>query len=99
MGAGADKRVVLVLDRAGYHTSAEVVSDGIEPAHLPAHLPAHSPERQPAGRPWSLIDEGMANSLSADLAELEEVPVLRGARRAARTGRAHTRYHWWLEVA
>jgi len=58
---------VRVLARAGYHTSAEVVSNGIEPAYLPAQ----GPEWQPTRRPWPLTDEGVADAQFADLAELE----------------------------
>ncbi|MGD1704864.1 transposase [Dapis sp. BLCC M229] len=54
---GAKKRVILVLDRAGWHTSVRVsgtefyrleVPDGI---HL-FPLPPYSPELQPAERLW-----------------------------------------------
>jgi hypothetical protein len=47
IGAGAGKRVVLVLDQAGFHTGGEVVvPEGIELEFLPAR----SPELQPAER-------------------------------------------------
>ncbi len=47
VGAGSGKRVVLVLDRAGFHTGREVVvPKGIELEFLPAR----SPELQPAER-------------------------------------------------
>ncbi len=43
-GIGQTKQVVLVLDRAGWHTSDKVkLPDGI---HL-SFLPSHSPELQP----------------------------------------------------
>ena len=48
-GAGADKRVLLVLDQAGWHKSQEVpLPAGI---HL-VFLPPRSPELQPAERLW-----------------------------------------------
>ena len=98
VGAGPDKRVVVVLDRAGYHTGAEVaVPDGIELVFLPAY----SPELQPAERLWPLTDEGVANALFADLAELEAALAERCVALAEQPEllRAHTRYHWWPEVA
>ena len=45
-GAGPDRRVLLVLDRAGYHTSKEVrAPEGVSLEFLPPR----SPELQPAG--------------------------------------------------
>ena len=46
MGAGKDKRMLLVVDRAGWHTGGEVeVPEG--GIHL-EFLPSGSPELQPA---------------------------------------------------
>ena len=51
VGAGNDKRILLVVDRAGWHTGGEVeVPEGI---HL-EFLPSGSPELQPAERLWVL---------------------------------------------
>ncbi len=51
MGVGKDKRNLLVMDRAGWHTGGEVeVPEGI---HL-EFLPSGSPELQPAERLWPL---------------------------------------------
>jgi hypothetical protein len=51
VGAGVGKRVILVLDRAGFHTGGKVaVPEGMELEFLPAR----SPEPQPAQRLWSL---------------------------------------------
>ena len=68
VGAGPDKQVLVVLDRAGGHTTDDLV----RPAgrHL-VFLPAHSPELQPAERLWPLCNEGVANQLCATLADLE----------------------------
>ena len=60
--------VDLVLDGAGWHTSAKVVVP--EEVSL-VLLPAYSPELQPAEHLWPLIDEGVANRVATDLAELE----------------------------
>jgi hypothetical protein len=55
VGAGKDKRLLLVVDQAGWHTGKEVeVPEGI---HL-EFLPSGSPELQPAERLWVLTNEG-----------------------------------------
>lgn len=57
-GLGKNKHIILVLDRAGWHTSEQVeVPEGI---HL-FFLPACSPELQPAQRLWPLTNEPIAN--------------------------------------
>jgi transposase len=73
IGAGKDKRVLLVVDKAGWHTGGEVeVPEGI---HL-EFLPSGSPELQPAERLWPLTNEAVAKSGSQ--------PSLREDRRARR---------------
>jgi transposase len=92
--AGPDKQVLLVLDRAGYHTATTVqVPAGITLVWLP---PA-SPELQPAERLWPLTNEAVVNRLFADLNELETVLAQRCAVLAQQPAllRAHTHYHWW----
>jgi hypothetical protein len=60
VGAGEEKHVLLVVDRAGWHTGGEVeIPEGI---HL-EFLPSGSPELQPAERLWPLTNEGVANGL------------------------------------
>ena len=93
-GVGPDRRAVVVLDNAGWHTAKDLRPP--EGVHL-AFLPAASPELQPAERLWALVDEPVANRAFADLDELEETLVarcraLRGERRAVKS---RTRYHWW----
>ncbi len=57
-GIGKYKRVALVVDQAGWHTSEKVeVHVGI---HL-IPLPPYSPELQPAERLWTLTNEPVAN--------------------------------------
>jgi len=54
VGAGENKRILLVLDQAGSHTSGEIeIPEGI---HL-EFLPSGSPELQPAERLWPLSNE------------------------------------------
>lgn len=67
---GSQKRVLLVLDQAGWHTSERLeVPDGI---HL-FPLPPYSPELQPAERLWPLVNEVVANQAFDSLAEVEEL--------------------------
>ena len=98
VGAGEDKRVLLVLDRAGWHTGAEVeVPEGI---HL-EFLPSGSPELQPAERLWPLTNEGVANRLFEEIGELEEALVERCVQLLdqAEAIRCLTNYHWWPQAA
>jgi len=97
-GAGEDKRILLVLDGAGWHTGGEVeVPEGI---HL-EFLPARSPELQPAERLWPLVNEAAANRLFEDLDELEGTLVERcvALLREPDLIRSHTLYHWWPRAA
>jgi transposase len=98
VGCGKDKRIVLVLDQAGWHTGGEVeVPEGI---HL-EFLPARSPELQPAERLWPLVNEAVANRLFEDLDELEEALVERCVALLEQSDliRSHTLYHWWPDAA
>src|SRR5215469_13388629 len=74
VGAGPAQQVLLVLDRAGWHTSKQVrLPDG-----LPlVYLPPYSPELQPAERLWTLTNQPMVNRTFATLDELEEVQAQR----------------------
>jgi transposase len=93
-GIDAAHRAVLVVDRAGWHTTAKLaVPEGINLVLLPPY----SPELQPAERPWGLVDEPVANRAFPDLATLEDALVARCRALEAdpRRLQAHTRYHWW----
>lgn len=68
-GVGKDKRIILVIDKAGFHDSPEViVPEGI---HI-IFLPPYSPELQPSERLWPLANEGVANRYFKTIEELEE---------------------------
>ncbi len=57
VGAAKRKRILLVLDQAGWHTAKKLrIPEGI---HL-EFLPSHSPELQPSERLWPLSNEGVA---------------------------------------
>jgi hypothetical protein len=61
VGAGERKHVLLVVDKAGWHTGGEVeIPEGI---HL-EFVPSGSPKLQPAERLWPLTNEGVANGIS-----------------------------------
>lgn len=94
VGAGPFKRIVLVLDGAGWHAAREVkVPDGI---HL-FFLPPYSPELQPAERLWPLVNEAVANREIKTLDDLEAILVQRCRTLSADAAqlRNNTLYHWW----
>ena len=97
-GAGKNKRIVLTLDQAGWHTSEQVeVPEGI---HFEL-MPSHSPELQPAERLWPLTNEAIANKLFQTLDELEEVLFqrCRALLKQQDLIRGLTCFHWWPQVA
>ena len=92
-GVGKNKRIILVLDRARWHTSDQViVPEGI---HL-LFLPPYSPELQPAERLWSLTNEPIANRSFKSLDELEVVLFERCQRLLQQLDliRGLTFFHW-----
>jgi transposase len=93
-GVGPDKHILLVLDQAGWHTSADL--QGPDGLHL-LFLPSHSPELQPAERVWPLTNEPLANRVMTSLDELEQVQAERCRWLQAHPEliRARTFYHWW----
>src|SRR5215207_3615257 len=98
VGVGKDKRVLLVLDKAGWHTGKEVeVPEGI---HL-EFLPSGSPELQPAERLWPLTNEAVANGLFEEIEELEETLMERCLELLDQTETIKdlTNYHWWPQAA
>jgi DDE superfamily endonuclease len=94
IGASETKRVVLVLDGAGWHTSRNVEWPvGVHPLFLPAY----SPELQPAEKLWPLVREAPANRLLRTLDELEGLLIDRCQRLTAMPNhvRGCTRFDWW----
>lgn len=94
MELSSHKHIVLVIDRAGWHTSQKVtVPEGL---HLVC-LPPYSPELQPAERLWSLSDEALVNKHFTDLdalvqAQTERCRILIDLPEIIRS---HTFFHWW----
>ena len=98
VGAGPRKRVLLVLDGAGWHVSADlVVPEGIRLVFLPPY----TPELQPAEHLWPLIKEAIANRYFATLPELGRALAKRCRALTAQPDilRANTRFHWWPKTA
>ncbi len=93
VGAGTEKRLLLLVDNAGWHTSKQlVIPPGIELVYLP---PA-TPELQPAERLWPFIREGLANRSFADLDALEDTLVARCLQLTDQPDviLGATNYHW-----
>jgi len=98
VGAEKRKQVVLVVDRAGWHTSQELaVPAGI---HL-VFLPPYSPELQPAERLWPLTNEAIAHRHFSSLDELREVQAQRcvNLQGDPLPIRAATCFGWWPKLA
>ena len=93
VGAGAQKRIILVVDGAGWHKGKLKIPEGI---HL-LPLPAYSPELQPAERLWPLVREALANKDIDTLDELEELLVQRCCFLIDKTNviKSNTLFHWW----
>jgi transposase len=99
VGASTKKRIILVLDQAGWHTAKNKleVPEGI---HL-EFLSSHSPELQPSERLWPLSNEGIANRHFEEIEELEEALVERCVALCEQPEliRSYLRYHWWPNAA
>ncbi len=67
---GKNKHILLVLDRAGWHSSKKLkIPDGL---HL-EFLPAHTPELQPAEGLWPVINEPVCNQTFENLSQMEDI--------------------------
>jgi hypothetical protein len=97
VGAGPTKRVVLVLDQAGYHTSPQLhVPEGL---HL-VFLPPYSPELQPAEHLWRYSDQVLINEHFATIDELEDTLADHCDRLQRQQDVIHsaTLFHWWPAI-
>jgi transposase len=98
VGAATTRRILLVLDRAGWHTAKKLrVPEGI---HL-EFLPSHSPELQPSERLWPLSNEGVANRHFEEIEEMEEALANRCVALGEQPDliRSYLRYYWWPNAA
>jgi transposase len=94
VGVGKERHILLILDKAGWHTGGEV--DLPEGIHL-EFLPPGSPELMPAERLWPLTNEALANGLFEEIEEVEEALVQRCVELLVQPEaiRELTNYHWW----
>jgi transposase len=100
VGAGKRKRILLVVDKAGWHAAREKKLKVPEGIHL-EFLPSHSPELEPSERLWPLSNEGVANRHFEKIEELEEALVERCVALYDQPEliRSYICYHWWPNVA
>jgi transposase len=94
VGAGPEKQIILVLDRAGWHTSVKLRVP--EHMHL-LFLPPYSPELQPAEHLWPLTNAALANRHFDTIEDLEDAQFTHCAvlQRQRDRIRSTTRFHWW----
>ena len=99
VGAGKRKRILLVLDQAGWHTAKKKRVRVPEAIHL-EFLPSHSPELQPPERLWPLSNEGIANRHFERIENLEQALVERCVALCGQPDfiRSCIHYHWWPEA-
>jgi len=94
-GAGTSKKILLVMDRAGWHTSDKVIlPSGI----YVEYLPPYSPEQQRAERLWSVADEPLVNKSFDKIQDLEAVLEERCQILSATMTepiKNLTNYYWW----
>jgi transposase len=94
VGASAQRQIVLILDRAGWHASRRL--------QIPKHvhllfLPPYSPELQPAEHLWSLTNTALANQHFATIEALEDTQAARCVALQAQPAlvRSTTLFPWW----
>ena len=93
-GASAQRQIVLVLDRAGWHSTQRLrVPDHL---HL-LFLPAYSPELQPAEHLWPLTNTALVNQHFASIEELEDAQAERCVALHGQPAliRSTALFHWW----
>ena len=98
IGAGPAKRVILVLDGAGWHAGAGLtVPEGVRLEFLPPY----SPELQPAEHLWPLTNEAVANRHFARLSDLDATLAARCLALGDQPEaiQAATCFHWWPKAA
>ena len=91
-----NKQIILVMDRAGWHTSPDLV---IPPWIHFVFLPPYTPELQPAERLWPLTNECLVNKYFTNIEELEDVQGRWCAELSNNNEliKSHTNFHWWPE--
>jgi transposase len=98
LGLTDQQRILLLVDRAGWHVSPKV---RCPPALSLRFLPAYSPELQPAEHLWQFTDVPLVNRCFDSLDELEQVLIDHCCwlEYQHQTIRSATRFDWWPAVA
>lgn len=94
---GPDKRVLLVIDQATFHTTEKLtLPEGI---HL-LFLPPKSPELQPAERLWPIANEAIANQSFESLDDVEEMLAhrCRALIDKPKFVQGLTNFYWWADA-
>ena len=98
VGAGPDKQIVLVLDRAGWKPPRVRLRVPSHPEHVHLRfLPPYAPELQPAEHRWPLTNTALANRHVATLDDREDAQFAHCLAVQQRPDliRSTTRFHWW----
>jgi transposase len=96
IGASPSRQIVLVLDRAGWHSTQRLrVPDHV---HL-LFLPPYSPELQPAEHLWPLTNTILVNRHFASIEDLEEAQAARcvALQTCRDLVRSTTLFPWWSQ--
>jgi transposase len=94
VAASPTKPIVLVLDRAGWHSTQRLrVPDRL---HL-LFLPPYSPELQPAEHLWPFTNTVLLNRHFASIQDLEDMQAQRCLTLQAQRDlvRSAALFHWW----
>lgn len=92
--ASAQRQILILLDKAGWHVSPEVE----RPTGVGwRFLPLYSPELQPAEHLWQLTDVPLVNRWFASLGDLEGALAQRCTWLQDQLDlvRSTTLFHWW----
>ena len=95
VGAGRNKRIILVVDGAGWHKSFILNT----PCGITLmFLPPYSPELQPAERLWPLLREAVANRTFDAIEAMEDIIEMRCRYLGDNQNiiKGHTLFHWWV---
>lgn len=96
-GAGRRRRIILVLDNAGWHGEAGLdVPDGVRLVFQPPY----TPEVQPAETLWALVDEPVVNQHVPNIEALDQIISARCAALAneRQTISSQACFHWWPKI-
>jgi len=89
-----DKHILLVMDRASWHTSSNLV---IPDNMTIIHQPSYSPEVQPAEHLWQFTDQPLVNTCPDSLDHLEDTLSKQCQYLKTKQDiiKQATCFHWW----